>query len=59
MLNLLGIEPGQVIRLKDGTTADVIENMGDGIWLQARLASGEEELVFCEDIAGLEEKSGA
>lgn len=59
MLNLLGIEPGQVIRLKDGTTADVIENMGDGIWLQARLASGEEELVFCEDIAGLEEKNGA
>jgi len=57
MLNLLEIEPGQVIRLKDGTTADIIENMGDGSWLKARLPSGEEELVFCEDIAGLEVKN--
>lgn len=56
MLNLLEIQPGQMIRLKDGTTAEVIENVGDGIWLNARLASGEEELVFCEDIAGLAEK---
>lgn len=55
MLNLLEVEPGQVIRLKDGTTAEVLENVGDGLWLNARLASGEEELVFCEDIAGLEE----
>jgi hypothetical protein len=56
MLNLLAIQPGQVIRLKDGSTAEVIENVGDGIWLNARLASGDEELVFCEDIAGLEER---
>ncbi len=55
MLNLLTVEPGQVIRLKNGTTAEVVENVGDGIWLNARLPSGEEELVFCEDIAGLEE----
>lgn len=56
MLNLLAIQPGQVIRLKDGSTAEVIENVGDGIWLNARLASGDEELVFCEDIARLEER---
>ena len=55
MLNLLDVVPGQVIRLKDGTTAEVVENIGDGIWLKARLAHGEEELVFCEDIAGLAE----
>jgi hypothetical protein len=55
MLNLLAIQPGQVVRLKNGTTAEVVENVGDGIWLNARLADGEEELVFCEDIAGLEE----
>jgi len=58
MLNLLGLEPGQVICLKDGTKAEVIENMGDGIWLQARLTSGAEELVFCEDIVSLEKKNG-
>ena len=55
MLNLLAIEPGQVIRLKNGATAEVIENVGDGIWLNARFEGGDEELVFCEDIAGLEE----
>ena len=55
MLNLLAIQPGQVIRLKNGTSAEVIENVGDGIWLNARFSGGDEELVFCEDVAGLEE----
>jgi hypothetical protein len=55
MLNLLDIAPGQVIRLKNGTSAEVVENVGDGMWLNARLADGGEELVFCEDIAGVEE----
>lgn len=55
MLNLLAIEAGQVIRLKDGTSAEVVENVGDGLWLNARLAGGDEELVFCEDIVALEE----
>jgi hypothetical protein len=54
VLNLLEIQPGQVIRLKSGATAEVIQNIGDGIWLNARFANGDEELVFCEDIAGLE-----
>jgi hypothetical protein len=56
MLNLMQVQPGQVIQLKDGTTAQVVENLGDGIWLKARIASGDEDLVFCEDIAGLVEK---
>lgn len=55
MLNLLEIAPGQVIRLKDGRPVEVVENLGDGIWLNARFPNGDEELVFCEDIAGLEE----
>lgn len=59
MLNLLAIAPGQVIRLKNGTTAEVVENVGDGIWLNARLANGDEELVFCEDIVGLAEAAQA
>lgn len=54
MLNLLAIVPGQVLRLKDGSSAEVTENIGDGIWLNARLADGVEELVFCEDIASVE-----
>ena len=58
MLNLLEIEPGQCIRLKNGTTAEVVENVGDGIWLNARFADGSEELVFCEDIAGVEATHG-
>lgn len=54
MLNLLAIVPGQVLRLKDGSSAEVTENIGDGIWLNARSADGGEELVFCEDIASVE-----
>lgn len=59
MLNLFTVEPGQVLQLKDGSTAEVVENIGDGIWLKARLQSGEEELVFCEDIVGLQQPSDA
>ncbi|MDO8778274.1 MAG: hypothetical protein Q7K57_58075 [Burkholderiaceae bacterium] len=57
MLNLLSVEPGQILRMKDGSTAEVLENMGDGIWLKARMPSGDEDLVFCEEIAGLQEQS--
>lgn len=46
MLNLLAIASGQVMRLKNGATAEVTGNPGDGIWLHARLADGTEELVF-------------
>lgn len=59
MLNLMQVQPGLTLLLKDGSTAEVTENLGDGIWLKARLASGDEELVFCEDIAGLREPAGA
>lgn len=55
MLNLLDVQPGQVLRLKDGSTAEVTENIGDGIWLKARVDGGDEDLVFCEDIAGLQD----
>lgn len=53
MLNLIEVQAGQWIRLKTGETLEVVENIGDGIWLKAKLADGEEDLVFCEDIAGL------
>lgn len=53
MLNLMDVQPGQVIRMKSGETAEVVENVGDGMWLKAKFASEDEELVFCEDIAEL------
>jgi hypothetical protein len=51
MLNLMDVISGQVIELKDGSTLNVVENVGDGIWLKVLDASGGEDLVFCEDIA--------
>lgn len=53
MLNLLDVQPGQLMVLKSGVQAEVLENIGDGIWLKCKMPDGEEELVFCEDIAGV------
>jgi len=51
MINLLNVRAGQSIRLKNGSVAEVIENIGDGIWLQLRLPdSAKEELVHCEEM---------
>jgi hypothetical protein len=51
MLNLKDIQAGQSVRLKSGTVAEVVENMGDGIWLQLRdPQTGDEDLVHCEEI---------
>lgn len=55
MLNLMKVLPGQTIRLKAGTNAEVVDNLGDGIWLNVRLEGGDEELVFCEDIDSIVE----
>jgi len=57
MLNLINVQVGQTIRLKNGAVAEVIENIGDGIWLQLRdPESGEEELVHCEEMLELVEQ---
>ncbi len=63
MLNLMTVQVGQCVRLKSGAICEVLENFGDGIWLQLRVVShpdkpteiGDEELVHCEEIAGLAE----
>lgn len=56
MLNLMDIQVGQSVRLKNGAVAEVTENIGDGIWLQLRNPeSGEEELVHCEEMVELVE----
>ncbi|MBB3639578.1 MULTISPECIES: hypothetical protein [Variovorax] len=56
MLNLMSVKPGQGIRLKNGTVAEVVENIGDGIWLMLRNPeSGDDELVHCEEMVELAE----
>ncbi len=55
MLNLMNVQPGQIIRLKTGVNAEVVENVGDGMWLNVRFDGGDEELVFCEDIESIVE----
>jgi hypothetical protein len=58
MLNLLDVQSGQAITLKNGTQVEVLENIGDGIWLKCKMPDGEEELVFCEDISGVQTAAG-
>lgn len=61
MLNLIDVAPGQHIRLRSGAVCEVLENIGDGIWVQARVVKNEaapasvgaEELVHCEEVVGL------
>lgn len=51
MLNLMNVRAGQKVRLKNGTVAEVTDNIGDGIWLQLRNPeSGDDELVHCEEM---------
>ncbi len=53
MLNLLEVIAGQSVRLRNGTVAEVLDNLGDGIWLVLKIPvedTFEEELVHCEEI---------
>jgi hypothetical protein len=61
MLNLMHLKEGDRLKLRSGAVGEVVENVGDGIWVQLRLisappevgAAGDEELVHCEEIVGL------
>ncbi|RYZ12182.1 MAG: hypothetical protein EOO24_04080 [Comamonadaceae bacterium] len=61
MLNLMHLAVGQKLLLRNGAVAEIVDNLGDGIWLQMRMLSlpdgaapaEDEELVHCEEIAGL------
>ena len=60
-LDLLAIEPGDVVRLNGGATAEVVDNPRDGMWLLLRYRevpgepglAGEEELVFWAEVVGV------
>lgn len=61
MLNFMSLKPGQQLKLRDGRLAEVVENIGDGIWVQVRYAGpdasfdadDEGELLHCEEVSGL------
>lgn len=58
MINLRLLEPGTTIGLADGSTAEVMSNPLDGVWVFARYLSstsdaslvGTEAMVFAQDI---------
>ncbi|MEC5408601.1 hypothetical protein VOM14_23910 [Paraburkholderia sp. MPAMCS5] len=61
MINFMDLKAGQRLKLKEGVLAEVIENLGDGIWVQVRYLEapdspsivGTEELCHCEEAVGL------
>jgi hypothetical protein len=61
VLNLREVEPGVTIQLKDGATAEVIDNPRDGMWLICRYLAtpddpaktGTVEEIFVQDVAGV------
>ena len=65
VINLMRLEPGTTIGLVDGSTAEVVSNPLDGVWVFARYLSspsnaalvGTEEMIFAQDIVGIREAS--
>lgn len=57
-VNLLDVKPGQRIVMKNQSVAEVVENLGDGIWVKGRFLQapqdpsivGSEDLCYCEEI---------
>lgn len=57
-VNLLDVKTGQRIVMKNQSVAEVVENLGDGIWVKGRFLEspqdpslvGTEELCYCEEI---------
>ena len=58
IINLRLLEPGTTITLSDGSTAEVVSNPLDGVWVFARYLSspndssvvGTEEMIFAQNI---------
>ena len=61
IINLRLLEPGAKIGLADGSTAEVVSNPMDGVWVFARYLSspndpsleGSEDMVFAADVVEL------
>jgi hypothetical protein len=58
VINLRLLKPGTKIGLSDGSTAEVVSNPLDGVWLFARYLSsasdsslvGTEDMIFAQDV---------
>jgi hypothetical protein len=58
IINLRLLEPGTIIGLSDGSTAEVVSNPLDGVWVFARYLStpndasmvGIEEMIFAQNV---------
>ena len=58
IVNLRLLEPGTTISLTDGSTAEVVSNPLDGVWVFARYLSspndssvvGTEEMIFAQNV---------
>jgi hypothetical protein len=58
LINLRLLQPGTTISLSDGSTAEVVSNPLDGVWVFARYLSsphdasvvGTEEMIFAQNI---------
>ena len=58
IINLRLLEPGTAISLSDGSTAEVVSNPLDGVWVFARYLSsptdasvvGTEEMIFAQNV---------
>ena len=63
VINLRLLEPGTKIGLSDGSTAEVVSNPLDGVWVFARYLTslndatlvGTEEMIFAQDIVEIQE----
>lgn len=61
IINLRLLEPGATIGLSDGSTAEVVSNPMDGVWVFVRYLSspndpsqeGSEDMVFAADVVEL------
>lgn len=61
IVNLIELEPGQRVRLRDGAVVDVVSNPRDGVWLFVRYPAhpdepapeGAEDMVFAQDVTEL------
>jgi hypothetical protein len=64
MINLRLLEPGTTISLSDGSTAEVVSNPLDGVWVFARYLSspsdssqlGTEAMIFAQDVVEVLER---
>lgn len=65
VINLRLLQPGTWIGLADGSTAEVVSNPLDGIWVFARYLRsprdpslvGTEEMIFAQDIVAIQNKA--